>query len=302
MPIHLASISRRTFLRSATSMATAVLVLRDVRASQQADDSDFLAMLADTHVPSDRTISNDGANMTENLELVIGELRALETKPAGIVIDGDCAFLKGLADDYKNLAQILGPLLDARLPVHLTMGNHDNRQRMYEQLQQQRPEKPVVEGKHVSVLELPRANWFLLDSLFETDVVTGELGETQLGWLRQTLDAHSDKPAIIMAHHNPEWQASGNVSGLRETTELFQMLVERKHVKAYVFGHTHRWEIKEHQGIHLVNLPPAGYVFDKAHPTGWVAAHVRADGITLQINTLDKSHKENARRVELAWR
>lgn len=301
MPIHLGSISRRQFL-GAVAAGAAALVVRDAYAAETAGETDFLALLSDTHVPSDSSITNIDTNMTENLQTVVKELLALEVKPVGVVINGDCAYLKGLTDDYKNLATVLAPLRNADLPVHLSMGNHDHRTRMYEQLKEQQPEKPIVEGKHVSVLEMPRANWFLLDSLFETDVVTGELGQTQLKWLAAALDAHTDKPAIVMAHHHLQWEPTDPISGLRETSELFQMLTERKHVKAYLFGHTHRWDVKERDGIHLVNLPPTAYVFEKGRPNGWVAAKVKDGGMTLELHALDKQHSQNGQRVELAWR
>jgi hypothetical protein len=173
---------------------------------------------------------------------------------------------------------------------------------MYDEFAQQRPKESIVKGKHVSVIQLPSANWFLLDSLFETDVVTGVLGQEQIRWLLQALDALRDKPAILMAHHHPQWEAAETIAGLKETREIFPELVSRKHVKAYIFGHTHRWELKEHEGIHLINLPPTAYVFEKTCPSGWVAAQVLDGGMHLQIHTLDKAHKENGRRVELAWR
>ena len=55
--------------------------------------------------------------------------------------------------------------------------------------------KKLVEG--------PRANWFLLDSLDEPNKTPGVLGDKQVAWLGQALDARANKPAILVAHHNP---------------------------------------------------------------------------------------------------
>ncbi|MGB7933682.1 MAG: hypothetical protein WCH04_15950, partial [Gammaproteobacteria bacterium] len=55
-------------------------------------------------------------------------------------------------------------------------------------------EPPVID-KHVSILETPRANWFLLDSLQRTNDLLGRLGEVQLQWLAKALDARADRPA-----------------------------------------------------------------------------------------------------------
>jgi len=51
-----------------------------------------------------------------------------------------------------------------------------------------------------------------------------------------------------------------------------------------------------------VNLPTTAYVFDKAQPSGWVDAQVRADGITLRLSALDRQHPAHGRCVDLAWR
>ena len=75
------------------------------------------------------------------------------------------------------------------------------------------------------------------------------------------------------------------------------------HVQAYVFGHTHNWNItKRESGLHLINLPPVGYVFDETRPTGWVDAEVRADGLDLMLHSLDAEHTEHMQTHKLGWR
>ena len=71
--------------------------------------------------------------------ITVGEITALPVKPAGVFINGDCAYLKGLPDDYANLAQCVAPLSAAGLPLHVTMGNHDDRGPLYQALQTQQP-------------------------------------------------------------------------------------------------------------------------------------------------------------------
>ena len=67
----------------------------------------------------------------------------------------------------------------------------------------------------------------------------------------KALDAHADKPALVVVHHNPQWTAPGKRSGIVDTELLFAQLVPRKHVKAVFFGHTHQWRRDKHEGIHL---------------------------------------------------
>jgi 3',5'-cyclic-AMP phosphodiesterase len=211
---------------------------------------------------------------------------------------------EGLPDDYANLAQCVSPLDEAGLPLHVTMGNHDDRGPCFAALTDQRSAQSPVESKHVSVIESPHANLFLLDSLQEVNVVTGELGKAQRDWLAEALDERSDKPAIVIAHHNPQFTPppEGNRwSGIQDSAEFFELLTARKQVKAYVYGHTHDWSISQRDGIQLINLPPVAYVFAAGKANGWVWARLHPEGIELELRTIDPAHPRNGERVNLNW-
>ena len=304
MPLHVAPCSRREFLVRGSAAVASLAVLRNSFAAEQHDANSF-ALLADTHIPERPDVEARDVNMTANLKQVVAQLRGLDPKPAGVIINGDCAYLKGLAADYANLAQCIAPLADADLPLHLTMGNHDDRGPFYDALAAQRPADPPVESKHVSVIQTPQANLFLLDSLREVNVVTGELGQQQLSWLARALDEHSEKPAIVIAHHNPQFEAPPEGTpwgGLMDSAAFFELLSAKKQVKAYVFGHTHNWSLSQRDGIHLINLPPVAYVFGAGKPNGWVHARMQPDGIDLQLMTLDALHPQAGQLVHLTWR
>lgn len=310
MPIHagvpfrmvrLVRPARREVLRA----GAAALGMVVCRSASAAADPNRLALLSDTHIPGSPETESRGVNMTANLRQAVKEVTQLEPRPAAVLVNGDCAFLKGEPADYRNLAACVAPLAERDLPLHLTMGNHDDRGPFYAALAAQKPARPLVESKHVGLLETPHANWFLLDSLREVDVVTGEFGEPQLAWLAAALDARADMPAVIFAHHNPQFTAPGEGkpwTGLRDTASFFDVIRRRPQVKAFVFGHSHDWSVTERDGIHLVNLPPVAYVFAPGKPNGWVLAEGRADGVTLTLRTLAADHPANGQRVDLAWR
>jgi 3',5'-cyclic-AMP phosphodiesterase len=303
MPIHVPPISRRSFLRQSV-VATASLAVLQTGWGAEPGDPHFFALLADTHIPERADVVARDVNMTGNLRHVVGQLCALGTTPAGVIINGDCAYLRGLPDDYANLAQCVAPLAEAGLSLHLTMGNHDDRGPCFDALSDQRSSISPVESKHVSVVESPHANLFLLDSLQEVNVVTGELGQAQLDWLGKALDERDDKPAVVIAHHNPQFTPppEGNRwSGIQDSAEFFELISSKKQVKAYVFGHTHDWSISQRDGIHLINLPPVAYVFAAGKANGWVGARLRPDGIELALQTIDPDHPRNGERVELNW-
>jgi 3',5'-cyclic-AMP phosphodiesterase len=143
-------------------------------------------------------------------------------------------------------------------------------------------------------------NWFLLDSLEETNVTPGFLGKNQLEWLATTLDAHPDTPALVMVHHNPG--VTGN-TGLKDTVPFFEIIRPRKQVKAYIYGHTHAWSVdRDDTGLHLINLPPVAYVFTDAAPAGWVHARTEPEALHLTLHCIDKSHRLNGQQMQLPYR
>lgn len=304
MPLHVAAVSRRRFLQQGTATVAGLTFLRSGWGAEQSGDPNFFALLSDTHVPDSPNVTARGTNMTTNLTQVVREVTGQKTRPAGVIINGDCAYLKGLPADYANLSRLVAPLAEAGLPLHVTMGNHDDRAALYAALEAQRTDRSPVESKHVTIIESPHANWFLLDSLTQVNVVTGEIGAEQRAWLAAALAARPDKPALVMAHHTPQFEppSAGKVwTGMKDTQEFMELLADHRHVKAFIFGHSHTWEVKRHAGLHLVNLPPVAYVFAEEQPNGWVAANVRENGLELQLHTIDPAHRQNGRRVELNW-
>ena len=153
----------------------------------------------------------------------------------------------------------------------------------------------------MALLRTSEVNWFVLDSLETTLQTPGFLGQGQLDWLARTLDANRKKPALVLLHHNPG--SSENVGGLKDTAGLLEIIRPRKQVKAWIYGHTHKWSVTaDESGIHLVNLPPVAYVFQSASPSGWVQATVHGDGMKLDLRCVDPTHKNHGQVVVLKWR
>ncbi len=299
MPFTLPTISRRRFLTSATAGAAACLT-RGVWAEDRVCDPNRFALLSDTHISGDPQTVARGINMHDQLQAVVREILASPPAPADVFISGDCAYLKGLSEDYATLLEVLKPAREAGLPIHLAMGNHDHRERFRQAFGEAVRKASCLEEKHVLVVPSPHANWFVLDSLDQTDKTPGTLGGDQLQWLARALDQAPDKPALVMVHHQPDDRPV--VSGLVDTRALFEVLAPRRHVKALFFGHTHVWLVTEREGIHLVNLPPTAYVFSPGQPSGWVDVRLTAQGMTLELRCVNPQHAQHGQRVELKWR
>ncbi|MBI3191443.1 MAG: metallophosphoesterase [Pedosphaera parvula] len=219
------------------------------------------------------------------------------------MINGDCAYLRGETGDYATFANLLDPVRAAQLPVRATLGNHDDRANFRQGLAEAKERDEALSDKQVALVRSQRANWFLLDSLELTNKTPGLLGEAQLKWLAAKLDAQADKPAIVFAHHNLFFGPGENKGALKDTAPLMELMRPRRHVKAFIFGHTHNWSLQEDEsGIHLINLPPVAYVFNKSRPNGWVEAVVKPDGLRLKLHALNREHPEHGQVKELKWR
>ena len=298
MPLHLAPLSRREFLRRSLAASAGALTLR---ASAAQADPDRWALFSDTHIAGDRAAISRAVNMTAHLQAAVAEVRALAVPPVGLMVNGDCSLDHGLPEDYATFIELLAPFREAALPLHFTLGNHDERNVFWASLKDTRPATPPLASKHVSVIESARANWFLLDSLDVTKATPGRLGDEQRAWLAQALDARPGKPALLMVHHNPIAPA-GKKAGLLDTAELLALAAPRRQVKAIFYGHTHTWRCAEQDGVHLVNLPAVAYPFTPMEVTGWVDCKLRDGGATLELRAHNPEHAAHGKVTELAWR
>lgn len=301
MPIHLPPISRREFFKRSLLAGAGLALAPNLLAAGWRTDANSWALMADTHIAADTARIARGTNMADHFKRVSKELLALPKRPAGVFVIGDCAFNSGEKDDYTTLADLLDPLRAGGLPLHLALGNHDQRDNFRAVFEARKSAKHPVQDKHVALLRTTEVNWFMLDSLEKTLQTPGSLGPAQLDWLAKTLDANRKKPALILLHHNPG--NSENVSGLKDTESLLEVIRPCKQVKAWIFGHTHKWSVTaDESGIHLINLPPVAYVFQAANPAGWVHATTRQDGMKLELRCIDPTHKDHGQVADLNWR
>ena len=291
--------SRRRFLALS---GTSILVSAHGHAEGAAVDENWVAVLNDSHIgekhPHDSPIPT-------NLRNTISWLLSQPQRPVAVIINGDLALKDGQRGDYEHFAKLIKPLRDAGVPLHLTMGNHDAREVFYDVLSSEKPSAAVVESRHIGIVELKNANLFLLDSLKQTMIASGDLGEEQLNWLAKALEARRDKPAIIVAHHNP--RLGGDPihfpGGLEDSESLWKLLVSKPQVKAYIHGHIHHRDIYKHQDIHILNTPAVSYVANKqTSTTGWTMARLSPKGASFTTHTHDSHHEWNGLKVDLDWR
>lgn len=289
MPFTLPPLDRRHFLKASLAGFVAGLA-----PAADASDGHTWALLSDTHIDGNpKAISRDNC-MGDRLTTAVAEVLALPKRPVAALVNGDLALKAGYPSEYKTFVKLIEPLRKAGIPLHLTMGNHDDRTNFLAGVPDvRRPDTPVA-NKYVGVVNAGRARFVLLDSLQVIDRPPGECGKAQLDWLAKTLDAEPTTPTVIFGHHNP--------AGLTDSEAFFGIIAPRRQVKAYIFGHTHSWQVAKHEsGIHLVNLPAVAYPFSKGQVIGWATMALKVDGATIQLRAADK-HQLDRQTHELAWR
>ncbi|MDR0335493.1 MAG: metallophosphoesterase [Planctomycetaceae bacterium] len=309
MPITLPPINRRCFVTGTLSGVVSLLFPSVWGAESVLPSQDVWAFLSDTHIPADRK-KNGGKqpiNPVEHFIKIRTDILSGEIgRPYGLIVSGDCVYSHGLPEDYKTLLEEFQPFREQGLPVHFAMGNHDNRQAFLNAVAQatgQQTPQTIPSRLH-SIVETPKANFFLLDSLEKTNQTPGLFGEEQLQWLSDELDSRRDKPAILVAHHNPDYSRHiiKATVALQDTTPFFELIRERKQVKAYFYGHTHTWQTLRVGGIHMINLPATAWLSNPTQTHAWVLLTLKDNGISLTFRSIDPEHPKHNKVFDFVWR
>ena len=324
MPLHLpprppfacpeAGLSRRAFLGRAAAGAAALLLPGALRAAARPDASrPVWALLSDTHIHASLYEKNQNFHMAANLVSAVSEV--VEEGAGTALVNGDLARLLGNPEDYARFLEIIEPLRRGGIPLHATLGNHDERSNFLRALaapaargpgaaapaagEAARTEDPgSLPDRHASLVELDGVRWLLLDSLEKVNATPGLLGEAQLRWTARQLERAPGTPTIIFLHHNPE----ANDIGLKDTADFLSLIRKQRQVKAVFFGHTHTWRRWEDEGIHMVNLPAVGYAFKAGEPIGWVLAKPGPEGLEIELRTIGAPHADHKKKIALPWR
>ena len=295
-PNAMGRLSRRDFLAGVALGVAGLAVGCSQRAGSRGNSGGWDAWMADTHLAADPAAMLHGQTMAVNLRAVVDDILDATDPPRALFLNGDIALTDGQPADYQAFLAATKPLRAAKIPVHLALGNHDDRETFREVLG---ASTGAMVDKHVGVVEGTTHRTLVLDSLHKVNSTAGVLGEAQVAWLARELDARPETPAIIMVHHNPN---AHSASALTDTDALMEILRPRRQAKAVIYGHTHAWHAGVVDGLHMVNLPAVGYKFLRKQPLGWCAFRPEADGGELELRCVGGDRKQDRRRIEMRWR
>ena len=296
--VYYKSMNRRNFIRTSVGALAGMIAVSTGRSfglSKDDDETSRWAFLADTHIPEDVSDNYRGFYPYQNLQKVIPQI--ISNLPDGVAVAGDLARLEGKVGDYANLKKLLTPIAEKK-PVFMALGNHDNRDNFRRIFNKIAGEKQPAAGKHVIVVNKPPIRLIILDSLFYVNKASGLLGRTQRRWLEDYLRKCDDTPTILCFHHT-----LGDGDGdLLDVPRLFELIKPIRKVKAILYGHSHAYGFSDFEGIHLVNLPAAGYNFSDTEPLGWVEARLTAKGgdFTLHVVAGNKAKDGSVKKID--WR
>lgn len=301
MPVLLPRLSRRAFLQRTALAGTSLALANSGHAGWfgKSRDRHTFAFLSDAHIAADPKTVHSEINMADHLSACVQQIGAWPVKPAAILVTGDLAFQHGAPADYVTFGQRLQPLR-ALAPIHLTLGNHDEREHFWQAFPHDATPSPTLPPRQASWFASGGVNWFLLDSLDVTAQTPGRVGAPQLEWLDGALTAQRHEPAIIVCHHPLD---PTGFLGLQDTPAMEELFAQHRQVKAFIFGHTHNWNVARHaSGVHLINLPQTAYAFLPGRPSGWVRATLSRTGMEVELRCLDPQHPEHGQVARLNWR
>ena len=180
VPIILPPITRHQFIKRSLALGgTAMMTSRTLAVADSERvglDPNRVALLADTHISADPDLvypgtkwpgspvkegEHESVHVSKALAEVANSVIRLDPLPANLIVNGDCAFSNGREAEYKEFLRLVEPIRAAGITVHVTIGNHDNRENLWKLL-------PFLKKEHMGVqagvIELPHANLVLLDS------------------------------------------------------------------------------------------------------------------------------------------
>ncbi len=295
------TLSRRRFFQLA-GLATLAFPLRGW-AVLDTSGGDEVVIINDIHITGipEEKIPANAKDDDDHLRATVKQILALPKKPAAVIINGDLALAIGTAADYAVIRELIAPLRDAGIPVHLTLGNHDVRDIFMAAFPEMKSASALKEHRHNSLIDLPSTRLILLDTLDQSPGPTGKLGAEQIAWILAKIDEVPTKQVVLIGHHNP--QVGGDTShykgGLVDTADFWPEIAKRDQVKAYIHGHTHEWTQAMENRIHIISTIACAYVFNKnTNATGWTSARFNAHGFQLKLNTLETDHAWNG---EAKW-
>ncbi|HET7432602.1 MAG TPA: phosphodiesterase [Nocardioides sp.] len=239
-----------------------------IQYGQVAPPTHVLAHVSDTHLLAGDARQYGAIDTVARLASALERLARVDPPPQALVFTGDLADLAEPAA-YQQLRAMVEPLAE-RIGAQVVwcMGNHDERAAYSRELfgvESDEPQDRVhdVAGLRVVSLDTSVPGWH-----------HGELGDAQLGWLREVLATPAEHGTVLALHHPPipsPMCPVAEVIELQETDRLADVL-RGSDVRAILGGHYHFTSHATFAGIPVSVAAATCYLSDPAPLDRFVSA------------------------------
>ncbi|HEV2516625.1 MAG TPA: phosphodiesterase [Devosia sp.] len=208
-------------------------------------------VMSDLHLVPEGELSMT-LDTAARLETAVETINARYADADFCILAGDLADL-GQAAAYRRLQAILGKL---SIPVHITLGNHDDRPTFLAVFGQQF----AGETGHLDkVIDIKGYRIILLDSS-EPGRVDGVLEAQQIDWLKARLAEAADKPVIVILHHNANaLHIESDTIRILEDGPFLAALLTHDDIRQVIAGHVHITSTATYRGIAFTTLAGGHY-------------------------------------------
>lgn len=256
------------------------------------NDTLRIVQISDTHLSSAQDGHLLGMNTLHSLNCVLDLIQQSDRTPDILLVTGDLS-QDGSLESYQHLKLSLARF---DCPIFWMAGNHDEPGNMMD----------VIGDGHEREQLIRTSHWQLV--LLNSQVpgcVHGELAESQLALLQDSLESASERHTLISFHHHPVCVSSKWMEGigLQNSDQLFKRIKGNRSVKALLWGHVHQAFDDECDGLRLLSTPSTcvqfapgsdefsidckapGYRWLDLHPDGRIETGVeRASHIEFEVD------------------
>lgn len=252
-------------------------------------------VLSDLHLGAAVGGAVNGLDTAARLAEAVQVINRDHSNAAFVLVAGDLAD-RAEADAYSRLQDLLSPLT---MPVHLTLGNHDDRDTFLSVFGAALDDP---QGRVSQALDLGGYRVILLDTS-EPGLVGGRLCQGRRDWLAARLDEAQGRPVIVVQHHhaNPLSLPVDEII-LEDAGRYVAILKRHPDVRQVIAGHVHLPSASVWHGIpmttlagshysvspHVPGVPGAQRQFEGPAQIAVVLAH--SDGVTVHFQDHSERH------------
>lgn len=204
-----------------------------------------LIQITDCHLGPRSDPNLLGLNTEQSLRDVLRLIGREQPEFDALVCTGDIAS-NAHPECYGRYVEIVREYFS--VPLAWLPGNHDSAALMAQLEQVEHPESRLM----------GLGDWLvvMLDSAVPGQVY-GNLADSELDFLRQTLSSHSDRPTLVMLHHQPVPVGSEWIDQyiLRNADDFFAIIDQYPQVQGISWGHVHQFYQGERNGVQLFATP-----------------------------------------------